>query len=180
MAGVVVEEGGFDGVAEDCIGVVASVFDHFAHSGLDGAEGILVGAGLGEAEVEQLEHGFDVLRGGEGGDALELATEAGAGTGDFAGEFLLEVDEVEGAEAAESDDIDGGGGGDELGIGDEADAAVAEAAEEDLVIFEVGGFEEDAGAVGELPFGGADTFEELFFGDLAWFRQGGEEGFIGE
>ena len=175
---MVLVEGFLDGVVEDDLGVVGAVGDADFELGHHGMKGFAVGAGRGEVKVNELEHSFEVLGRGGSVDRFGAFGDLRRGGGNFAGQFFLKLDEIKSADTAVGNEAGGNGGGGKVFVGDSAVSARTEGAHEDLVVFEVGGFEEDSDAVGEFPFGEAE-FWVLFLRDdgSGLGRRGNQGGF---
>ncbi|MBA7594538.1 hypothetical protein ES703_01482 [subsurface metagenome] len=92
-------------------------------------------------------------------------TDKGRDPDHFPGQSLLEFDLIEGANAPLSDHRCRRHPGHIVRFTDERCPAIAVGRKQDLIILEVGRFEQDPNTVGQLPFMEAQFFNRLFGND---------------
>ena len=168
-----IEEAG-DGVTEGGEGVRLSCLQACEGLLLPGLEGLLIGAWCGDREVEQLEHGLQILLGAGATDVVVEVGDVRRDGGDTAGQSLAEGRDVELPKPPEVGELVH-----ELLVQragrHREDTATALCAHQDLVLLIVGLLQDDAYAIAQRPDGGAVLLVLQLLDDLALHRQLVEE-----
>src|SRR5207245_7548565 len=119
------------------------------------AEGDRVGPRRSEREIDELKHRFEILARSATAKPLLRLADVGSDRDPGAGENLVQVDALEIAETALSDDLAGGFSRDEVLVAGKRRASRTHGPKQDFVLLERGRLEHDPDAVGQMPFGDA-------------------------
>ena len=169
-AWVVLAHGALDRFLKRRLGTDVTILETDCHAIADHLEYGLVGARLGDREISQLKHLFEVARRGRADETLLQGTDDRTHRGHLVGEQRGDLSLAESAKAARSDDLHRARGCHPVLVGHQRVAPRASGAQQHLLLAERGRLDHDAGAVREQPLGHTNLIDRSFSDDPAGLR----------